>query len=83
MKKFVLIFFISISGNIYAEKIIAKIAFNIKEQQVLGISVNTDNKEKKEKCENQIRSQNGKYMMKMITRNKKEELIILTFMCVV
>lgn len=67
----------------YAEQIRVRILYNIPKKEITSILVNTTDPYKKMKCEAKAMSEESRKLMHYLTRNKKEEVIILTQICTI
>ena len=65
----------------YAESIRARVLYNIPKKEIIKILVNSTDPYKIIKCEEKIMSEENRKALHYITRNKKEEVIILTVAC--
>lgn len=65
----------------YAETIRVKILYNIQKKEIISVFAETTDLYKKKKCEAKAMSKDSRKLMQFITRNKKEEVIILTQTC--
>lgn len=82
MKKTILFsLLMSISYNLKAEELKAKITYLIKENKILSIVVNSEDRSKRQKCEELITSEEAKALFKKKYEHSSEKYAVFYFIC--